>query len=157
MTSLVAKKNVVLATRIEEAMRKNESLESLTVDSVRRDNVRVQITHQKGKSEKLIKVAKHKNKTKNDSEKSTRGPGKVLVVKSRKASVPTKTSKSGVNASKSVKFSSASSSRKTKLSGKKQLDSKRSSVVKSNGSKLNVVGFRGRNSSSNKKESLMSR
>lgn len=155
MTSLVAKKDLLLATRIEDAMRKNESLESLTVDSVRRDIARAKITSQKGKSEKLIKVAKYKNKTKADYEKSSRGPDKVVGAKSKKASVLTKTTKGSKTALKSVKLSSASSSRKPKLSGKKQLDTKRSREVKSPGSKLNVVGFRGRTSSSNNKKSLM--
>lgn len=157
VTSLVAKRDHVLATRIEEAIRKNESLESVTVDSVRRDIARAQITDQKGRNAKLIKVPRSKNNTKGDSVKSSRVPSKAVGVKSKKASVPAKTAKGGgIRASKPVKLSSASSSRKPSF-GRKKLDSKKSSVEKSTDSKLNVVGFRGRSSWSNKKEKLMSR
>ncbi|KAK8597355.1 hypothetical protein V6N13_001968 [Hibiscus sabdariffa] len=75
VTSLVAKKDSLLAERIEEAIRKNESLESLTVDNVRRDTARVRITEQKGKNVKLIKVSNQKNKTK-DVSSSVRTSGK---------------------------------------------------------------------------------
>ncbi|XP_074280330.1 DEAD-box ATP-dependent RNA helicase 39 [Silene latifolia] len=48
VTSLVTKRDIPLATRIEEAMKKNESLESLSVDSIRRDNARARISQQQG-------------------------------------------------------------------------------------------------------------
>ncbi|XP_015886265.2 DEAD-box ATP-dependent RNA helicase 39 [Ziziphus jujuba] len=157
VTSLVAKKDHVLATRIEEAIRKNESLESLTVDSVRRDIARAKITDQKGRDAKLIKVAKNNKKTKGDSVKSSR-VHKAVGVKPRKSSVSAKTTKGGgIHASKPVKLSSARSSGKPSLSRKKKLDGKRFSVDKSTDSKLNVVGFRGRSSWSDKKEKMMSR
>ncbi|PON96285.1 DEAD-box ATP-dependent RNA helicase [Trema orientale] len=153
VTSLVAKKDAVLATRIEEAMRKNESLESLSVNSVRRDIARARITEQKGRHEKLFKVAKQRSKIKAaDSVKTTQTQG----LKSKRASVPAKSAKPGIKVSKSVKPSSASGPRKPSSSERKQLGSKRSSAVKST-SKLNVVGFRGRSSWSNKKEPSMSR
>ncbi|XP_024023159.1 DEAD-box ATP-dependent RNA helicase 39 [Morus notabilis] len=180
VTSLVAKKDVALATRIEEAMRKNESLESLSVNSVRRDIARARITEQKGKNEKLIKVAKQRSR---DSAKSYQDQG----VKSKKASGPAKFAKASVKVSKTVKLSgasssrkssssasssrkssssasssrksssSASSSRKSSSSARKQVVNKGSSAAKSTSSKLNVVGFRGRNSWSNKKEPAMAR
>ncbi|EXB37790.1 DEAD-box ATP-dependent RNA helicase 39 [Morus notabilis] len=150
VTSLVAKKDVALATRIEEAMRKNESLESLSVNSVRRDIARARITEQKGKNEKLIKVAKQRSR---DSAKSYQDQG----VKSKKASGPAKFAKASVKVSKTVKLSGASSSRKSSSSARKQVVNKGSSAAKSTSSKLNVVGFRGRNSWSNKKEPAMAR
>ena len=149
---MVAKKDVVLATRIEEAMRKNESLESLSVNSVRRDIARARITELKGKNEKLIRDAKQRSKIKADSVKLSLSQG----VKSKKASVPAKSGKAGIKVSKSVKLSSASSPRKTYSSAKK-VTSKRTGTLKSSSMKLNVVGFRGRSSWSNKKEPSMSR
>ncbi|KAI4352781.1 hypothetical protein L6164_007001 [Bauhinia variegata] len=146
VTSLVAKKDLILATRIEEAIRKNESLESLTKDSVRRDVARNQITEQKGNNRKLVKVSKAKITSSGSRTTATRGS---LGTKSSKVSPPAKSSKVGIKVSKSVKSSGASSSRKAS-SGKKQTG-KKAGVVKSTSSKLSVVGFRGR-SSSNKKQ-----
>ncbi|KAI3686045.1 hypothetical protein L1987_79715 [Smallanthus sonchifolius] len=40
VTSLVTKKDLTLANRVEEAMRKNESLESLTINNVQKDSGR---------------------------------------------------------------------------------------------------------------------
>ncbi|GMH17052.1 hypothetical protein Nepgr_018893 [Nepenthes gracilis] len=74
VTSLVAKKDLALATRIEEAIRKNESLESLTADSVRRDIARAQIVRQTEKSsKKVIKPSKKENLNKVASTKATKG------------------------------------------------------------------------------------
>lgn len=134
----------MLANRIEEAIKKNESLELLSVDSVRRDIARSRIAPLKGN---LVRVSNQKNK-------------------SRSASAPAKFGKASFQASKSVKpsnastsrkaSSSASSSRKASSSGKRQPESRRSSVVKSTASKLSVVGFRGRASWSDKRESVAS-
>ncbi|RVW94823.1 DEAD-box ATP-dependent RNA helicase 39 [Vitis vinifera] len=71
VTSLVAKKDLLLATRIEEAIRKNESLEALTADNLRRDVARAKISEQKAKNANLVKVSKQKNKTKVESMKSS--------------------------------------------------------------------------------------
>lgn len=49
VTSLVAKKDVLLASRIEEAIRKNENLESLNAGNVRRDIVKPRSNDQKQK------------------------------------------------------------------------------------------------------------
>ncbi|KAL5560105.1 hypothetical protein UlMin_036316 [Ulmus minor] len=162
VTSLVTRKDLVLATRVEEAIRNNESLESLSVDSVRRDTARARITEQKGKGEKLIQVTKQKTKIKADLAKSGKATVPVksrkttVSAKSRKTSVPAKSAKVAIKVSKPVKSNSASSSRKASSSGKKQSERKKSSGLKSTGSKLNVVGFRGRSSWSNKKGSSMS-
>ncbi|XP_043725009.1 DEAD-box ATP-dependent RNA helicase 39 isoform X2 [Telopea speciosissima] len=58
VTSLVAKKDVPLATRIEEAMKKNESLESLTADNVRRDVAKERIHVQRH----MIKASNQKTR-----------------------------------------------------------------------------------------------
>ncbi|KAE8729363.1 DEAD-box ATP-dependent RNA helicase 39 [Hibiscus syriacus] len=89
VTSLVAKKDLLLAERIEEAIRKNESLESLTVDNVRRDTTRTRITEQKGKNVKLIKVSNQKNKAKDVSMNTSEGKS-TTAVKSRAPAKPSK-------------------------------------------------------------------
>ncbi|GMI98866.1 RH39 [Hibiscus trionum] len=143
VTSLVAKKDSLLAERIDEAIRKNESLESLSVDNVRRDSARVRITEQKGKNVKLMKESNQKNKNKDVSlsvRTSGKKPTNAVSVKSR---TPAKPSKKIVKVvSKSVKTA------KTSAVGKK-----RSIGTISVGKKLKVVGFRGQASSS-KRESF---
>uniref|UniRef100_A0A0E0BYC3 RNA helicase n=1 Tax=Oryza meridionalis TaxID=40149 RepID=A0A0E0BYC3_9ORYZ len=59
--SLVAKKDVTLATRIEEAMKKNESLEALTTNNVRRAAVNPQYASTKGRPSAL-KVVNQKGR-----------------------------------------------------------------------------------------------
>ncbi|WCJ43291.1 DEAD-box ATP-dependent RNA helicase 39 [Euphorbia peplus] len=168
VTSLVARKDVQLATRIEEAIKKNESLESLTVDNVRRDNARSQITQQKGKSTKLVKLS-NQRRSKNEAEtvKSSSNNSKAVPVKSsssRGKAVSVKPSGNRTKAASSVsksgkgsKFSKSTKpvrvakkvtiSSKTSPRGNKET-SKRSSAVKTTGSKLNVVPLRGRSSTS---------
>ncbi|XP_057762290.1 DEAD-box ATP-dependent RNA helicase 39-like [Arachis stenosperma] len=143
VTSLVTKKDLILATRIEEAMRKNESLEAITKEGVRRDIARTQVNGQSGKDRKLVKVSKVKN---NPGGRASSG-NKGSDLKSRKGSSSERSMKKGIKVSNSVKSSSANGSRKAS-SGYKQT-SKRTSATKSTNSKLSVVGFRGRNSSSN--------
>ncbi|XP_028805812.1 DEAD-box ATP-dependent RNA helicase 39-like [Neltuma alba] len=161
VTSLVAKRDLTLATRIEEAIRKNESLEAISKESVRREIARTQITQQKGKNNKLVKVSKGKSTStvRATSKKALKKPTVSKVLKSsssvntgsRKVSKPLKSAKAGgIQVKKSVRSSNASSLRKASA-GKKQTI-KRKSAGKSTNSKLSVVGFRGR-SSSNKRES----
>lgn len=155
VTSLVAKKDLLLATRIEEAIRKNESLEALSVDNLRRDVARAKISEQKAKNANLVKVSKQ-NKTKVEPVKpsskvaSSQTSGrKTLGTKLGKASSPTKSKKTVKILKPSKKPSSAGSGRKRALSGViKQADKKRSSSGKASTLKLSVVGFRGRSSSS---------
>ena len=157
VTSLVAKRDLTLATRIEEALRKNESLESLTVDNVRRDIARSRITEQKRTNVKSVKISNQKNKiTRKAKEESTPNSKNKVTRKGKEASTPAKSSKRAVQVSKSS--SSANTSRKapSTSSGKKPTAIKKSRPVKSAASKLSVVGFRGRASWSNKKESLRS-
>lgn len=146
VTSLVAKRDVLLAARIEEAMRKNESLEALNKDNVRRDVARAQITEQKGKKEKFIKQSNQRNKTKAATVKSSSNLTKASSVnKSGKSSTLAKSAK-GVKVVKTVRASS-----RTSLAGNKKTGSKKSTAVKSTASKLRVVPLRGRSSSSSKK------
>lgn len=146
VTSLVGKKDLLLANRIEEAMRKNESLESLSAGSVQRDIARARITEQKGKNEKLVKVAKQRSK---DSVQSSQDHG----VKSKRASDPAKSAKALRKASSSAREKVVS----IRSHAAKKVLNKRSGAGKSTSSKLNVVGFRGRNTWSNKKQPAMAR
>lgn len=183
VTSLVAKKDHNLATRIEEAIMKNESLESLSVEQYRRDTARSKITEQKGKNEKLVKVSNQKSRTRAASGKSSAVHGKAVNTRKISGAKPSKVStgfkpkkaaikvsrplksssssstkgpvsggkkhKATIKVSKPTKSISASSPRGPVSGGKKQTGSRKSGAVKST-SKLNVVGFRGRSSSSNK-------
>lgn len=174
VTSLVAKKDQTLAARIEDAIMKNESLESLTVDNVKRDIARSRITEQKNfKSAKISNqnkskaapvksssVPNQKNKSKATSMKPSSDRGKVLFTKKSsgtkpgKGSAPSKYPKTAIKVSKSFKSSSASTSKRSFSGGEKIMDSRKSGGVKFTTSKLNVVGFRGRSSLSDKKQPL---
>ncbi|KAB2635332.1 DEAD-box ATP-dependent RNA helicase 39 [Pyrus ussuriensis x Pyrus communis] len=154
VTSLVAKKNLMLANRIEEAIKKNESLESLSVDSVKRDIARLRITPQNGK---LVRVSNQKNKSRPAFAPAKSAKPSFQSSKSVKPSRASSSKRAPSNASNSRKApSNASSSRKASFSEKRQTEGRRSSTVKSTPSKLSVVGFRGRASWSNKKESFAS-
>ncbi|KAG9458770.1 hypothetical protein H6P81_003278 [Aristolochia fimbriata] len=166
VTSLVAKKDSMLATRIEEAIKKNESLESLSTDSVRREVAKArQGEYPKGKSMSLVKASKPKRKGKTASANSSRsnvivaGKEKSASDKRGRSPLTTKPKKS-VTLAKPVKFSSRSGPRtrvERKTSGvvkssspsspRSRGEKKKSGVVKTSGSKLSVVGFRGRSSS----------
>ncbi|KAK1406799.1 hypothetical protein QVD17_38407 [Tagetes erecta] len=164
VTSLVTKKDLALATRVEEAMRKNESLESVTVNNVQKDSGRPKPQAHKAKGTKLVKVKasdQKNNKPFQDAKSPTAKSSKVVGF----SKSPTKRSSSGPKSGKAVDFSK---SKKTKAerSMKPSKFSKPSSpkrpVLKSGGktrtvsqsgfqkssSKLNVVGFRGRSSAS---------
>lgn len=143
VTSLIAKKDVLLSTRIEEAMRKNESLEALSIDGVRRDIARSRITEQKGKNEKLIKASKGNLKAKTEKPKSTYT--KVKPKLSQKTSGRSGARTTTKDTSKVPKKSFALSSSKAKPGFKKRAESKKPGESRSV-SKLNVVGFRGRSS-----------
>ncbi|CAI0557060.1 unnamed protein product [Linum tenue] len=170
VTSLITKKDVPLATKIEEAIRKNESLESLTMDGVRRDKARARITEQKGKNVRLSKSSSQSSKTKplgvksNSSTKvqgSTRSSGRkpspatpsrrvVKVGKTLKFSKIEKPSKN----EKPSKAANSSKAFKSSSSPKKQTGKKRSpTAIQPGGPKLSVAALRGRSSSSNKRES----
>ncbi|MCD9645697.1 hypothetical protein HAX54_034823 [Datura stramonium] len=142
VTSLVAKRDLLLATCIEEAIKKNESLESLSVDSIKRDNARSRITEQKDKREKSVKVSNSKGKAKASI-------GKPSSVTRKKIDSKRSTgTKFGKLPSKSKPKIAIKVTKKTSSSaGKRQVDSRSSSVSTK---KLNVVGFRGKSSLSSK-------
>ncbi|KMT19619.1 hypothetical protein BVRB_1g012340 [Beta vulgaris subsp. vulgaris] len=94
VTCLVAKRDVPLANRIEEAIKKNESLESLSVDSVRRDIARTRITQQQGSNIKAVRTSTFKNSSRTASAKSAGGPGKSSgrTTSTKSAGLPGKSS-----------------------------------------------------------------
>lgn len=132
VTSLVAKKDLPLATRIEEAIKKNESLESLSVNSVRKDATKSPQVDRRGKNSSIVKAASKKSKV----ERKATAAGK--------RSAPTKARKSAA-LKRPIKSVAGSVKRDSR--------GKNSQTTKAASAKLNVVGFRGR-SSSRKRESL---
>ncbi|KAK4387800.1 DEAD-box ATP-dependent RNA helicase 39 [Sesamum angolense] len=148
VTSLVAKKNLILATRIEEAIMKNESLESLSVDSIKRDLARSHINEQKERNAKMVRVSSLKNKDK----AASKSPARSKAIVTRKTSAAKSSKAPAISKAKVIKVlktsrtsSRGSTPRGTTSSGKKQSGSRNSGVTRST-SKLNVVGFRGRSS-----------
>lgn len=125
VTSLVTKKDYRLATSIEEALRKNESLESLTVDNVRRDTGRPRLSEQKGNGTKSWRTSSQKNNTKAAS--STKSPvrgGKAAPssrysgTKSSKVVAVSNSKKTPTKTFKPTKSLNASSYKRTSSSGK---------------------------------------
>ncbi|KAK1435510.1 hypothetical protein QVD17_01275 [Tagetes erecta] len=163
VTSLITKKDLTLANRVEEAMRKNESLESLTINTVQRDSSRPKLQDHKAKGNKLVKVKvkvrtsdqknnKNISAAKAPTKKITTGPKSSKVVGFSKS--PTKRSSSGPKPGKAVDFSKSkkatsnvSTKPLVKIGGKTRSVSQKAGVLKSP-LKLNVVGFRGRSSAS---------
>ncbi|KAK9216417.1 hypothetical protein WN944_008426 [Citrus x changshan-huyou] len=126
VTSLVAKKDVLLADRIEEAIRKNESLDALTKDNVRRDVARTRITEQKGKTAaKLMKVSRQKNKTKAALDALTKDNVQRDVARTRI------TEQKGKTAAKLMKVSRQKNKTKAALEKSSQTSGRKSSVTKS--------------------------
>ncbi|KAK3018100.1 hypothetical protein RJ639_004785 [Escallonia herrerae] len=160
VTSLVSRKDQALASRIEEAIMKNESLESLTVDNVKRDIARSRINQQTAKNSKLVKVSNQTSKNKAAAPvKSSAVRGKPVPARKTsgtKAGKAFDVSKSKIKVtkpSKPVKSSSPSSSKGATSGGRKKAQSRKLGGAKFT-SKLNVVGFRGRSSSSTKKQAF---
>ncbi|GJR79698.1 DEAD-box ATP-dependent RNA helicase 39 [Tanacetum coccineum] len=168
VTSLVTRKDLTLATRVEEAMRKNESLESLTIDNVRRDSSRPKLQGNKGRSSKTVKVNDQKNNktysnAKSPTKRTSSGPksGNKVVgfsksstkrssagPKSGKVATYSKPKKTTANASTKPFSKPSGSKRPTVKTGAKTRTVSQSSGAGKSTSKLNVVGFRGRSSSS---------
>ncbi|KAK8935902.1 DEAD-box ATP-dependent RNA helicase 39 [Platanthera zijinensis] len=115
VTSLVAKKDVLLADSIEEAMRKNESLESLNEGSVRRDAVKSKQIDRRDKAHS----SSPRNKTAYPSPRNRTTPSKFTVIGRKSArALPQKSTaskSSGITASIINRRSALSPS---KLSGK---------------------------------------
>nr|XP_043607394.1 DEAD-box ATP-dependent RNA helicase 39 [Erigeron canadensis] len=167
VTSLITKKDLTLANLVEEAMRKNESLESLSLVDYQRNGGRPKLQDHKGKGKKPMKVADQKN---NKTYSAAKSPSKrsPSVPKSSKAvpysKPPTKRSSSGTKSSKVPSFSKSKKSTGSvstkpfskpnsakkpiaKVGAKTRTVGQKSSGPKST-LKLNVVGFRGRSASS---------
>ncbi|KAJ4752200.1 DEAD-box ATP-dependent RNA helicase 39 [Rhynchospora pubera] len=169
VTSLVAKKDVPLATRIEDAIKKNESLEALNVNTVRKAapaspsarkitikginpklmkgntterNSKLTKVNTTGRNSKLLKVnsTTFKGKSATDVGTGTKKSTKVVVKQVKKAapkstnSSSPRTSKDSKSVEKVVKSRTSFESRKADGGGKRS------------GTKLSVVGFRGRSS-----------
>ena len=144
VTSLVAKKDLPLATRIEEAMKKNESLESLNAASIRQDAIKSRQPNQKGKDSNVIKLKTQRmtKSSKIGGKTSKVTAHKVVASKKGKRSAPSK-----------AKAATLSKPKKSYAAGGIKRDSskgRKSNTVKSTTSKLRVVGFRGRSSSGNR-------
>lgn len=166
VTSLVSKKDCLLATRIEEGIKKNESLESFNEGNVRMNQNNV------SKSAQVINSARNTNITsvsrKNANVSRVADPKKMGLVSSKSSTVgkrtrtatsvlsrktqTTRTTKSSpVGTSRSRKVGPSKSS-KTFAGGSKEKSAKDNKRAASRKfallrSKLSVVGFRGRSSS----------
>ncbi|KZV54499.1 DEAD-box ATP-dependent RNA helicase 39 [Dorcoceras hygrometricum] len=141
VTSLVAKKDVMLANHIEDAMMKNKSLESLSIDGIKRNMARSQVTGQKEKNAKIVRDSTSKYKAKDISPKTTEARGKVATV-TKKPSEP-KTKMILGKFSKTSRSSGPSTTKGMVYVGKKRSGRQNTAAGRSP-SKLNVVGFRGR-------------
>ncbi|CAL4952031.1 unnamed protein product [Urochloa decumbens] len=156
VTSLVAKKDVALATRIEEAIKKNESLEALTTNNVRRAT-NPQSASAKGrtsrsaKTSSALKVVNQKGRRGVVlSSKSSRAPKDTTSTRRRSSlKIQPKATKSAAprkaKAVKPAKNSVKVSKSKAKPEGRKAKAPK-GDVLNKLGTKLSVVGFRGRSS-----------
>lgn len=128
---------------------KNESLESLSVDRIKRDIARSNINQQKGHNEKREMSSTLKRKAQAASTKPSDVRGKTtakksFVSKSTKAPTNSNPKKKVVKFVKSSNPSGSSSSRGRSSSGKKHSGGNKEGGASA--PKLNVVGFRGRSS-----------
>jgi hypothetical protein len=153
VTSLVAKKDVALATKIEEAIKKNESLEALTTYNVRRPtnpqsastkgrtsrpaktSSALKVVNQKGR--RGVVLSSKSSRTPKDTTSSRRRSPLKIQPKAKKSAAPRK-AKLVKPANNSVKVSKS----KAKPEGRKA----KGDILNKLGTKLSVVGFRGRSS-----------
>ncbi|ESQ38602.1 hypothetical protein EUTSA_v10028511mg [Eutrema salsugineum] len=159
VTSLISRKDQMLAGRIEEAMRNNESLESLTNDNVRRDAARTQITQEKGRSVKQIREVSKQRNTR-DRGASSPPPARSTGVKTplRKSTSTSARKSTSTSARKSTPVSkprkSSSPPEKStkpkrkilKTVGSRSIAARGKKGSERTGKKISVVGFRGRSS-----------
>ncbi|KAH9616975.1 hypothetical protein KSS87_012792 [Heliosperma pusillum] len=140
VTSLVTKRDVPLATRIEEAMKKNESLESLSVDSIRRDNARARISQQQGNNTRVSTASNMKNSGR-DTGKTTSRTTSYGKTTGRATTITKTTGRNGKSTgrtSSDVKTTSrATSSKSSGFAGK--ASSTKSSSKTSSGVKFGKV------------------
>lgn len=157
MTSLVAKKDLILATRIEEGIRKNESLESLTTENAQREFATGRTIERKKPGSNKVSYPKSMRNT--TSEKSLlvfpkKSGRKIVGSRPVKPSATPKIKKALVKVSANKSPNVTSSRRESPVGKKKQRDNRRSSDMKPTSSKLSVVGFRGRSTISSKKVAM---
>lgn len=148
----MAKKDVALATRIEEAIKKNESLEALTTNNVRRPT-NPQSASTKGRTSRSVKTSSalkvvnqkgrrgvvlsgKSSRTPKDTTSTRRRSPPKIQPKATKSAAPRKAKVS--KPTNSVKVSKG----KAKPQGRKA----KGDILNKLGTKLSVVGFRGRSS-----------
>lgn len=144
-----------MATRIEEALKKNESLESLSIASIKQEVVKTRPVNQRGRDNLITKSKAQKFKSSENGRKSPSKTGRKSFKVSAQKAVGTKKPKRSVP-SKHGNTTMLSKTRKSSVGAKKDtFKGRKSNTAKPTASKLKVVGFRGR-STSGKKESLRS-
>ncbi|ERN03866.1 hypothetical protein AMTR_s00078p00161460 [Amborella trichopoda] len=141
VTSLVAKKDQLLADRIEEAIKKNESLESLEVAKQNQSDYKSvrKVTNLKPKAK--ISTASIKSSSKGSQSSAQ----KIVSAKGKKNPMSSMAGKKIVS-TKSKKNQTSSMAPKPKIV-KKRVETRKPNTgqrVKTSASKLRVVGFRGR-------------
>ncbi|KAL5223409.1 hypothetical protein ABZP36_028122 [Zizania latifolia] len=146
VTSLLAKKDVTLATRIEEAIKRNESLEALTTSNVRRVATSPHHANTKGRTSSVLKVANQKGRrgialsTKSSRVvKDTSSSRKRSPIKSQPKSKSTSAGKARPMRSASKRIPKVAKSRP-------RPHDRKGNALNKGGTKLSVVGFRGRSS-----------
>lgn len=168
VTSLIAKKDVGLATRIEDAMKKNESLESLTTSNVRRDSANPQKPSTKGRTSARLarssdapRVASQKGnkrgvtlsrRSPKVAVKDTTSTRKRSSTKSQPSSSrkhlpsknPPKARPAEARKAKPVRAGSSKGGEKVGKSSRAKPEGGKGDALNKVGSKLSVVGFRGR-------------
>lgn len=152
VTSLVTKKDLDLATRIEEAMKKNESLEALTTSNVRRVAANPHHASNRGRTSRLVKSS--------SAPKAANLKGKKGITLSSKSSRISKDTSSSRKHSSTKSMSKPKSAAAGKVKPVRSANKSSVKVAKSRakpegrkgdalnkiGTKLSVVGFRGRSS-----------
>ncbi|CAN6808757.1 unnamed protein product [Brassica oleracea] len=145
VTSLISRKDQMLAARIEEAMRNNESLEALTNDNVRRDAARTQITQEKGRSVKQIRAVSKQRNTR-DRGTSSSPPARPAGVKTPVRKSPSVRKSTSGRTSSSPEKSTKPKRKILKTVGSRSIAARGKKGSERTGKKLSVVGFRGRSS-----------
>uniref|UniRef100_J3KX36 RNA helicase n=1 Tax=Oryza brachyantha TaxID=4533 RepID=J3KX36_ORYBR len=160
VTSLVAKKDVALATRIEEAIKKNESLEALTTNNVRRAATSphhastkgrpsgLKVVNQKGR--RGVALSTKSSRVVKDTTSSRRSSRVVKDTTSRRRSPAKNQPKSKSTSSgkaKPVRSAKPSKSGSPKVAkSRPRPEGRKGDALNKLGTKLSVVGFRGRSS-----------
>ncbi|XP_078439261.1 RH39 [Wolffia australiana] len=141
VTSLVAKKDLILATRIEDAIRKNESLETLNAESVRRDAAAIRRPDRPGKPDSPISS---KSRSAKSSQPAIRAGGsKSGIPKSGRSIAPAKLGKSAVVGDRNPRSTTNKRFAAIKpIDGSKKKPGGGRKPATAAGTKIKVVGFR---------------